>query len=495
MELARKNRKTSEAQNSTDKKGKNYENDINLDKEKNKRNDSGSESITLNSSPSLSSSSSSSSKDKAQGKPVENVLILQGGGSLGAFGCGVFKALAKKNIKIDVIAGTSIGAVNAAIIAGSKDGKPSEQLLEEFWLELSSSFVDLLNNGYYSPLISYFYIPGLSEQLKYGLASNYPYSATGTKVQAEEARQHEEVKEEVVVDHHIHHDRFLTADEKARKMKQLMSFYSSAIFGNDKMFKPRWKAEYAVSDPEYFTPEKWTYLYDHSPLATTLDKYVDYDKLNPRGKPNARLIISATNVLTAEPLVFDSSKEQITPKHILAASGYPLYNFPWIEVKKGVYAWDGSLLSNTPLREAIDASPVIDKRIFLVENYPRNIDVLPRTLPEVHHRARDIMFSDKTGHNVTMAKVITRYLEYIEELYQIVERHADHKQIGEDRLKKIRQKYTRYKQERGAEIKKIFYISRDEPYPHIYENADFSPETIKNSIQEGERKTIQAIRR
>ncbi|MDQ3848646.1 MAG: patatin-like phospholipase family protein [Thermoproteota archaeon] len=491
--MTRKNRRTTETDNNSNKNGNNYKNDNDLEKEKNKRNDSVGESITLNSSSSLSSSSSSSSsKDKAQSKPVENVLILQGGGSLGAFGCGVFKALAKKNINIDIIAGTSIGAVNAAIIAGSKDGKPSEQLLEEFWVELSNSFVDLNNYGY-SPLLSYLYTPGLSEQLKYSQDSNYPYSGASRKPLTEEAGEPEGQREEG--EHPHHHHRFLTANEKARKMKQLMSFYSSAVFGNDKMFKPRWKPEYAVSDPEYFTPEKWTYLYDHSPLATTLDKYIDYDKLNPRGKSNARLIISATNVLTAEPLVFDSSKEQITPKHILAASGYPLYNFPWIEVKKGIYAWDGSLLSNTPLREAIDASPVNDKRIFLVENYPRNIDVLPRTLPEVHHRARDIMFSDKTGHNVTMAKVITRYLEYIEELYQMVELHADHKQIGEERLKKIRHKYKKYKQERGAEIKKIFYISRDEPFPHIYENADFSPETIKNSIQEGERKTIQALKR
>jgi hypothetical protein len=33
----------------------------------------------------------------------ENVLILQGGGSLGAFGCGVFKALAAANVKMDII--------------------------------------------------------------------------------------------------------------------------------------------------------------------------------------------------------------------------------------------------------------------------------------------------------------------------------------------------------------------------------------------------------
>jgi predicted acylesterase/phospholipase RssA len=52
---------------------------------------------------------------------IENVLILQGGGSLGAFGCGVYKALAKSNIKIDIVAGTSIGGLNASIIAGSKE--------------------------------------------------------------------------------------------------------------------------------------------------------------------------------------------------------------------------------------------------------------------------------------------------------------------------------------------------------------------------------------
>jgi NTE family protein len=212
------------------------------------------------------------------------------------------------------------------------------------------------------------------------------------------------------------------------------------------------------------------------------------------GNPNARLIITATNVLTAQPLVFDSSKQQITPNHILATSGYPLLNFPWVEVEKGVYGWDGSLLSNTPLREMIDASPINDKRVFLVENYPKRIDELPNNLPEVYHRARDIIFSDKTEHNVTMSKVITRYLRYIEELYQIVEKHTDHTKLDKKQLKRIRRKYRLYKQERGAEIKQIFYISREELFPYIYENADFSPETIKNSIEEGETKTNQAIR-
>ena len=57
------------------------------------------------------------SSSSGNSNAIENVLILQGGGSLGAFGCGVFKALAEKNMKIDIVAGTSIGGVNAAIIS------------------------------------------------------------------------------------------------------------------------------------------------------------------------------------------------------------------------------------------------------------------------------------------------------------------------------------------------------------------------------------------
>src|ERR671925_4045 len=79
---------------------------------------------------------SRSSLSSADNNILENVLILQGGGSLGAFGCGVFKALANNNIKLDIIAGTSIGGINAAIIAGSKEDHP-EKALQQFWLELA----------------------------------------------------------------------------------------------------------------------------------------------------------------------------------------------------------------------------------------------------------------------------------------------------------------------------------------------------------------------
>ena len=389
---------------------------------------------------------------------IENVLILQGGGSLGAFGCGVYKALTKHHVDLDLIAGTSIGGVNAAIIAGSRNSDRTAQILEEFWIELSESFVELEKSFSFSNQMKQFIVNDV-----------YPYHKNDTFSSYLEMKKGQRIK-----------------------IKQLESFYSSANFGNEKFFKPRWFPEFAVSDPQYFTPTKWTYLYDHKPLIKTLDRYIDYSKLRP-GNDNPRLILTAVSVLDSKALIFDSFIQQIQPKHILATSAYPLYNFPWIEVAKGVFAWDGGLLSNTPLREVLDSSPVKDKKIFLVENYPKEVESLPGNLAEVYHRARDIIFSDKTEHNIKMSGVITRYLDFIEELYQIFEDNVDKLHLDKNLSNKIRRKYKKYHEDHGAEIKEIYYFSRDEKYPHIFENADFSPDTIKELIRAGEDKANKVI--
>ncbi|MGI0038641.1 MAG: patatin-like phospholipase family protein [Nitrososphaera sp.] len=69
-------------------------------------------------------------------RQTENVLVLQGGGSLGAFACGVFKALYEGGLKFDLVGGTSIGAVNAVVICGSDD--PAKNLAD-FWMEVAES--------------------------------------------------------------------------------------------------------------------------------------------------------------------------------------------------------------------------------------------------------------------------------------------------------------------------------------------------------------------
>jgi len=154
---------------------------------------------------------------------IENILILQGGGSLGAFGCGVYKGLVKRNILVDIAAGISIGAVNAAIIAGSKSDHP-ERDLEEFWLELAESNPSVIPDTF---LLDY------DRNTK-----NYtPKKISSASVNA-------------------------------------------AVFGVPKMFIPRWwKWDEAYKDENHFDPKSWTYLYDYSPLAKTLDKCIDYKKL------------------------------------------------------------------------------------------------------------------------------------------------------------------------------------------------------------------------
>jgi NTE family protein len=60
------------------------------------------------------------------------VLLLQGGGALGAYQAGVYEALAEANLHPDWVAGISIGAINAAIIAGNPLHLRVDKL-REFW--------------------------------------------------------------------------------------------------------------------------------------------------------------------------------------------------------------------------------------------------------------------------------------------------------------------------------------------------------------------------
>lgn len=83
----------------------------------------------------VSKSKGNISRQVSDQESYETVLILQGGGSLGAYECGVYKSLHKHGIKFDIVAGTSIGAINATIIACAKNDPIKD--LESFWLDLA----------------------------------------------------------------------------------------------------------------------------------------------------------------------------------------------------------------------------------------------------------------------------------------------------------------------------------------------------------------------
>jgi NTE family protein len=68
---------------------------------------------------------------------AKTVLVLQGGGALGAYQAGVFEALANAGVEPEWISGISIGAINAAIIAGNA---PEHRIarLKDFWKQVSA---------------------------------------------------------------------------------------------------------------------------------------------------------------------------------------------------------------------------------------------------------------------------------------------------------------------------------------------------------------------
>jgi NTE family protein len=385
-------------------------------------------------------------------KGVENVLILQGGGSLGAFACGVFKAFAKKNKKFDIIAGTSIGGINGAIAAGSNNDRP-EVDLENFWLDLAES--------------SYNIIPDI-------FTFDFDYQKYQTKLKRSPAAS-----------------------------------LNAAFYGVPDFFIPRWlnfnisNLDSSQIEQYYQPPWKWTYIYDNSALSKTLEKYIDFKKLSPRSQQNntnegnsninPRLIITAVDVLTAEPLIFDSYKKHIEMKHLLATIGYPQYGFPWVEVSDGTFAWDGSLLSNTPIREVMVASPSKNKNIFVVESYPKKIEKLPANMSEVMSRSKDLMFSDKTQSLQKMSRLITRHVNLIETLYDIFQ-DSDQSKIEKDKIDYINKEHSLLVDRYGAKILKLNRITKVVPetqYP--LQNADFSVETIKELIRQGEKKAVEYL--
>ena len=292
---------------------------------------------------------------------LETVLVLQGGGSLGAYECGVYKSLYKNGIEFDVLAGSSIGAINTSIITAAQNAnKDVPSILEDFWLTLSENVI----------------------------LSNYAVSLP-----------------------------YLSSD----KIRTILSSLYSVFYGNPNAFLPKWLMP---SSPDYFLPYRWTYLYDTAPLKKTLKYYIDFEMLkkidmDKNDEKYSRLIITSTDIQKGEPVIFDTAHMDIDVDKIVACAGYPFYGIRWTE-KDGRYLWDGSLLTNTPMMEVMRASPGINKKFYIVDVFPRQQKEIPNDMVGVFHRARDIIFMDKTDKNVEMLKVNEKYLNLLKRIYSII---------------------------------------------------------------------------
>src|SRR5664279_6387773 len=101
-------------------------------------------------------SSSDTLKSLGRHLPGQVVLVLQGGGALGSYQAGVYQALQEAGIEPEWIIGTSIGAINASLIAGNE---PHARLprLREFWKRMEQSPVWGFRAAF----------PGFNERLSY----------------------------------------------------------------------------------------------------------------------------------------------------------------------------------------------------------------------------------------------------------------------------------------------------------------------------------------
>ena len=146
-----------------------------------------------------------------------------------------------------------------------------------------------------------------------------------------------------------------------------------------------------------------TSFYDTNSLKYTLERLVDFDRLNAG---ITRFSAGAVNVRTGNFVYFDTNTHRITPEHVMASGALPP-GFPAVEID-GEHYWDGGLVSNTPLQWVIESDPRRkDTLLFQVDLWSSQGE-LPRNLAEVATRHKEIQFSSRTRASTAHFKSVHR---------------------------------------------------------------------------------------
>jgi len=281
-------------------------------------------------------------------------LVLQGGGALGGYQCGVYQRLHEAGIAPNWIAGISIGAINAAILAGNA---PEDRIaqLRAFWDQVSEP------------------------------AGPLALPAVGVRAMLAAVPEH---------------DGLLSW---ARNLSAL----GALAQGQRGFFQARPLSPFLFGDGS----DAATSFYDTAPLRETLLRFVDFDRINR--DPGVRLTVGATNVVRGNFRYFDSAQEPIRVEHILASGALPPA-FPAVEIDGEPY-WDGGIVSNTPLEYILDCRPHEDTLVFQVDLWSAR-GARPRTMMDVLERIKDIRYSSRTRHGTQMVEVAQKLRTSLKEL-------------------------------------------------------------------------------
>ena len=342
-------------------------------------------------------------------------LLLQGGGALGAYQAGVYQALAQRDLHPDWVAGISIGAINAALIAGNAPELRVEKL-REFWNTITSD-----------PLGGW----GLLQPAELG-------------------------------------------GDVARKWANHWFATTAALHGAPGLFSPRMVHPLLQAAG---TPEA-TSFYDTSALKATLERLVDFDRIN---SGEMRFSVGAVNVATGNFVYFDNNTHDIRPEHIMASGALPP-GFPPIEIE-GEHYWDGGLVSNTPLQWVLESEQRHDTLAFQVDLWSAH-GTVPRTLGEVVTRQKEIQYSSRTRASSDQFKKVQELRNALADLFTKLP----------DQLKATRE-FALLNPEAGRKVYNIIQlIYRSKQYEEESKDFEFSARSMEDHWAAGHCDTIRTLR-
>ncbi len=334
-------------------------------------------------------------------RAARKALVLQGGGALGAYQAGVYAALSETDLQPHWIAGVSIGAINAALIAGNAPERRVERL-REFWHLVSS---------------------GPAQRLPSWLGD--------------------------------------------RATQNQWSAAMAVLVGIPGFFEPRCSPALLMGAAAPLLS-----YYDTAPLRQTLERLVDFDRINAR---EARFSVGAVDVRTGNSVYFDNTRQRIGPEHIMASGALPPGFAP--VCIDGEHYWDGGIVSNTPLQYVLDVHPRSEPLVVLQVDLFSARGEMPRTLSGVLERQKDITYSSRTRMNTDALAANVNLQQAIADLISRLPAHLR----DDPSVRAVQAGLTH-------EPIDIFHlIYRDKPYERESKDYEFSRAAVEEHWEAGER--------
>src|SRR5690348_9016970 len=221
-----------------------------------------------------------------------------------------------------------------------------------------------------------------------------------------------------------------------------------------------------------------TSVYDTGELKRTLERLVDFDRINADG---TRFSVGAVNVRSGNFAYFDNATHTIRPEHILASGALPP-GFPAIEIE-GEHYWDGGLVSNTPLQWIAMTQRPSDALAFQVDLWSARGE-FPRNLAEVATRQKEIQYSSRT-------RAFTDYFKQVNKLQNILAA------LIEDLPEQMRQReevkfLSSAARRHAANIVQLIY--RAKSYEGDSKDYEFSRRSMEDHWRSGYYDAVHALR-